>query len=73
MPIAFRVNDGVVVKDGVAVSEAENFRALERAVLASEAKKKDEERQRRISLGMSPEEKKEHWFKRWCKKFPRRD
>jgi hypothetical protein len=53
-----RLNHHSPSKYRLDIAEANNFRELERAVLASEARKKEEERQRRMSLGLPPEEEK---------------
>jgi hypothetical protein len=52
MPLALRVNDGVVTKDRIAEGEAAQFEALKKAVLASEEQKRQEERERRTSQGL---------------------
>ncbi|OAP56260.1 hypothetical protein AYL99_09439 [Fonsecaea erecta] len=49
------VGNGVVAKDGVAEGEAAQYAALKRQVLEGEARKKQEERERRVSLGLPPE------------------
>ncbi|KAL6242672.1 hypothetical protein RBB50_010318 [Rhinocladiella similis] len=52
MPLAVTVNEGVVTKDRIAEGEADQYEALRRSVLASEDKKKQEERERRASQGL---------------------
>jgi len=63
MPDFLRVADGVVAKDRIGEAEAAQFEALKRGVLAEQARKEQEERERRVSQGLSaelsPEEKKE--------------
>ncbi|KIW70356.1 hypothetical protein PV04_02631 [Phialophora macrospora] len=55
MPDFLRVAGGVAAKDGVAESEAAQFEALKRGVLAEKARKEQEERERRISQGLPAE------------------
>ncbi|KAJ9616516.1 hypothetical protein H2200_000235 [Cladophialophora chaetospira] len=63
MPDFLRVADGVVAKNRVDEAERDQFEALRRGVLAGQAKREQEERERRLSQGLpaelSPEEKKE--------------
>lgn len=65
MPEHFRVGgNGIVAKTGLDHAEDANFEALKRAVLASEARKKEERRQERIAQGLPPEEEEVGLFKR---------
>lgn len=55
MPLAFRSVDGAVAKNSLAEGEAAQYEALKRAVHESEERKKEEERQRRLDLGLPAE------------------
>lgn len=63
MPDFLRVADGVVAKNRIDEAETAQFDALKKAVLAGQAKRVEEEQERRLSQGLpaelSPEEKKE--------------
>ncbi len=63
MPDFLRVADGIVAKDRIGEAEAAQYERLKRTVLAAEARKEQDERERRVSQGLpaelSPEEKKE--------------
>ncbi|KAJ9626661.1 uncharacterized protein PV06_00074 [Exophiala oligosperma] len=56
MPLALTVNNGVVAKDRIAEGEAAQYEALKRSVLASQEKKKQEEREARASQGLPLDE-----------------
>jgi hypothetical protein len=55
MPDFLRVAGGVLANDRVAESEAEQFEALKKGVLAEQARKEQEERERRVSQGLPVE------------------
>jgi len=63
MPDFLRVADGIVAKNRIDEAEAAQFEALKRSVLAEQARKEQDERERRVSQGLpaelSAEEKKE--------------
>ena len=73
MPMALRVNDGVVTKNRVDEGEAAQYRALEKAVRAEEARKKEVERERRVSWGLPAEEEKVGFLKGWWRKVKGQD
>ena len=55
MPEHLSVADGIVAKDSIAESEAAQYEALKRGVLAGQQRKAQEERERRVSLGLPAE------------------
>jgi hypothetical protein len=63
MPDFLRVADGQVTKNRIDEAESAQYEALKKSVLASQAQKEQEQRERRISQGLppglSPEEKRE--------------
>ena len=58
MSTALQSVGGVYVNNKVDHGEADNFEALKKAVLAEEARKKEDERERRRSLGLPAEDEK---------------
>ena len=73
MRLASHVDNNLTIQTRLNIGEADQFRALEKAVRAEEARKKEEETERRVSLGLPAEEEKEGWFKRVLGMFGGKD